>query len=114
MRKETIKKVPKKWGEEMWLVNNGLYCGKLLFLKKNATCSYHYHKIKQETFYVPDGEVVLTIEGKDYILDPYARPKTIMPGEKHKFFGLKKSVIIEVSTHHSDNDVFRLTESIVV
>lgn len=110
MRNETIKKVPKKWGEEMWLVND-MYCGKLLFLKKNAVCSYHCHKIKQETFYVPDGEVVLTIEGKDYTLDPYARPKTIMPGEKHKFFGVKKSVILEISTHHDDEDVYRESTS---
>ena len=112
MRKEMMKEVPKKWGKELWIVNNELYCGKLLFLKKDAQCSYHHHKNKQETFYALEGQVGLKIEGRDYMLNPYSRPKTIMPNQKHQFWGITKAVILEISTHHDDDDVYRENESI--
>jgi len=103
--------VPKVWGEEVIIVNCEKYCGKLLFLEKGAESSYHYHKEKQETFFALNGQVGLTIDGKGYMLNPFARPKTIRSGVKHSFRGLTKAVILEVSTFHSDNDVVRETES---
>ena len=106
-----MKVVPKAWGEEVWLVNNDKYCGKLLKIYQGACSSLHYHLIKMETFYCLDGQVGLEIEGKGYMLNPYSRPKTILPGQKHQFMGLTSATIIEVSTHHDDRDVVRLTES---
>ena len=44
--------VPKGWGYEHWIVNKEDYCGKLLFFKKGKRCSWHYHKLKDETFHV--------------------------------------------------------------
>jgi len=35
------------------------YCGKLLFILKDRRCSYHYHKLKDETFYVQSGAIRL-------------------------------------------------------
>ena len=49
------KRVEKTWGFELWLANTDLYCGKFLNFKKGASCSYHYHKEKHETFYVNAG-----------------------------------------------------------
>ena len=40
-------------------VNNELYCGKLLVFKKGAKFSMHYHLIKDETWYVDEGEFIL-------------------------------------------------------
>jgi len=111
MRKEPFKEVEKAWGEEIWLVNSGKYCGKLLLLDRGAESSYHYHKNKTETFYAIEGYAVLTVEGKEYILAPFARPKTIEPKEKHKFRGITETVILEISTYHDEADVVRLTES---
>ena len=87
------------------------YCGKLLYLKKDAESSVHYHPIKKETFYCIQGQVGLTVEDKGYMLNPFSQPKTIMPGEKHQFLGITDAVIMEVSTHHDDRDVVRITES---
>ena len=109
--KETLHTVEKVWGKEVWIVNNDKYCGKLLYLDKGAECSYHHHEQKQETFYALQGQVALTIEGKGYMLNPFSRPKTIMPGQNHSFMGLSKAVILEISTHHDDEDVVRLEES---
>jgi len=111
LKKEDIKTVDKVWGEEIILVNSHLYCGKLLIGDRGAESSYHYHKKKLETFYALEGQVILTIEGKDYMLNLSSRPKTIEPNERHMFYGITKAKIIEFSTHHDDEDVFRLTES---
>ena len=111
MRKEKIKIVPKVWGEELWLVNSDKYCGKLLTIKKGAKSSYHYHKEKQETFFCLYGDVLLTIEGKEYPLNSTASPRTVEVGEKHSIEGIRESVVLEVSTPHNEKDVYRLTES---
>ena len=111
MKKESIVEVEKTWGEEIIFINRDEYCAKLLLLDKNAESSYHKHKIKMETFWCIEGYAVLTIEGKEYTLAPFARPKTIEPGEKHKFRGITEAVILEVSTTHSDADVIRYSES---
>lgn len=110
--KSSLTEVPKKWGTEVWVVNCEEYCGKLLYLDKGAICSYHYHPIKQETFYCLEGQVVLTILDEDYMLNPYSRPKTIYPGVVHQFRGITNAVLLEVSTHHEDGDVVRLSESV--
>ena len=47
----------KGWGYELWIVNNNLYCGKILHFNKGKKCSWHYHKVKQETFYVQKGKL---------------------------------------------------------
>jgi len=51
--------VPKGWGYERWIVNNELYCGKELFIAKDKRLSLHYHKLKDETFWVLSGEVYM-------------------------------------------------------
>ena len=56
---ETIEIHPKGWGYEKWIVNNDLYCGKVLFFERGKKCSWHYHKVKDETFYVQSGEILL-------------------------------------------------------
>lgn len=111
MKKETLKEVKKVWGKELWIVNSDKYCGKLLHLDKGAESSIHYHRGKTETFYCFQGQVALTIEGKDYMLNPFSRPKTILPKQKHSFMGIANSIIIEISTPHSEDDVVRLTQS---
>ena len=111
MRVEISAFITKKWGYETVLVNNDLYCGKLLTLKKGAICSYHYHPIKTETFVVWDGKVRLTVNGEEYILTPSSEAITIEPGDKHSFYGMAGSEMFEFSSPHSDEDVIRETES---
>ena len=55
----TIKHVPKGWGYEKWIANSPEYCGKLLYIKKTKRCSWHYHKLKDETFYIQSGRIHL-------------------------------------------------------
>ena len=106
-----IKKVKKAWGEERWLVNNELYCGKLLIVKKEATSSLHCHLKKQETFYCLQGGITLKAGDSLWLMNPWVEPITIYPHQAHQFHASEDSVIFEISTHHENEDVVRLTES---
>lgn len=106
-----VKEVERKWGKELWLVNCGEYCSKLLYLPKTAYSEEHYHRIKKETFYCLKGIVALRICGKECIIDPFSRPITILPFEPHLFKGLSNAILLEVSTHHDDGDVVFLSEA---
>ncbi|MEM3373803.1 MAG: cupin domain-containing protein [Candidatus Woesearchaeota archaeon] len=97
--------VKKEWGEERWIVNRE-YCGKILILKKGYRCSMHYHKKKDETFYINKGKVLLEIDNKKIIMNP-GDSQLIRPMQKHRFTGLEDSEIIEFSTHHEDSDSYR-------
>ena len=48
------------WGYELWIENNEKYCSKLLIMNMGFESSWHYHKRKDETFAVLEGQVSLT------------------------------------------------------
>lgn len=96
---------PKEWGEEHWIVNRE-YCGKKLVLRKGWRCSMHHHKLKDETFYVITGLVLLETKDGKRFLEP-GDSQHITTGEAHRFTGIEDSEIIEFSTHHRDDDSYR-------
>ncbi|MBI2575934.1 cupin domain-containing protein [Candidatus Woesearchaeota archaeon] len=106
---KTHKEVPKVWGREIWIVNRE-YCGKILVLNKGFQCSMHFHKKKDETFYILRGRVLMEIGNAQWIMHP-GQSMLIPPNARHRFTGLEDSEIIEFSTHHEDEDSFRVQES---
>jgi mannose-6-phosphate isomerase-like protein (cupin superfamily) len=102
-------RVPKEWGEEHWIVN-GSYCGKKLVLRRGWRCSLHYHKVKDEVFYLIKGRVLLEIDGTEHVMVPGDHHR-IAPGTRHRFSGIEDSEIIEFSTHHEDEDSYRVEKS---
>jgi D-beta-D-heptose 7-phosphate kinase/D-beta-D-heptose 1-phosphate adenosyltransferase len=109
IRAANIRRVPKVWGEERWIVNRA-YCGKQLLLKKNHRCSLHAHGEKDEVFFLLSGRVLLEV-GRERLTLEEGDVVHIRPGEYHRFTGLKDSVIVEFSTHHREADSFRRTAS---
>lgn len=108
-----MKVVEKVWGKETWLVNDE-YCGKILSLKPGYACSLHYHPVKRETFYVQFGSVTLERHLPDGIKLELLLPgdtRTIPAHTPHRFSSQTGAEIIEISTHHSDEDVVRIEES---
>jgi len=97
--------INKVWGHEEVIVNRD-YCGKKLILNKGFRCSMHYHKNKDETFYILKGKVLMEIGMQKNIMLPNDSI-LIKPGQKHRFTGLEDSEIIEFSTHHDDSDSYR-------
>lgn len=106
-------KVPKGWGEELIIENNEKYCGKLLIFKKDCKFSMHYHLIKDETWYVNEGEFLYkwidteTADVREHILKEgdVVRQR---PGQPHQLIALTDGVIFEVSTMHFDSDSYRV------
>lgn len=100
-------KVDKVWGYEILVVNTDKYCGKRLMLNKAWQCSLHYHKIKDETFLVASGKVLMEVNGNVFFTKPGDTIR-IEPLTRHRFGGLEDSEIIEFSTHHENSDSYRI------
>lgn len=107
---EAVDIVPKLWGYEKWLENNEKYCSKVLFVKKGYQCSLHYHKVKDEMFLLTQGHILLEL-GKEVIHMRQGNFVRIPPGVSHRFRGIEDSEILEISTHHREDDSYRLEES---
>lgn len=109
-----IKFVPKGWGYEKWIVNNEEYCGKLLFIAKGKKCSWHYHKLKDEVFYVQSGRIKVWFSMEDDI--EQALSVVLEPGDnfhvcrglRHRMIALLDSEVFEFSTQHFDSDSHRI------
>jgi len=118
--------VKKNWGWEKWIVNKDLYCGKLLYFVKSKKSSFHFHKIKDEMFYVQSGrlqiyyhddveEITEIIKShsnySDYcdsiILEP-GDNFYLPPGRVHQVVALLDTELFEFSTKHEDSDSYRL------
>ena len=63
-------KIDKGWGYELIFASNDLYCGKIMvFNRKGAKFSMHYHAIKDESWFINNGKFLLSwIDTKDATL----------------------------------------------
>lgn len=112
----SIKFVSKGWGFEKWIANNEQYCGKLLYFVKGKKCSWHYHKVKDETFYVQSGKLILFYGENDDINSAHKRVLRkgdnfhVPVGLRHRMYALEDTELFEFSTQHFDSDSIRVIE----
>ena len=104
----------KAWGHELWIINNELYCGKLLVFKAHKQFSMHYHLLKDEAWYISKGKFEYkfidteTSELKSRIVKE-GDCIHLMPGQPHQMLALEEgATIFEVSTQHFDSDSYRV------
>ena len=104
----------KAWGYELWIINNELYCGKLLVFKKDKQFSMHYHLLKDEAWYISKGEFLYkfidteTAEEKELKVTE-GNCIHLLPGQPHQMLALtEEATIFEVSTQHFDSDSYRI------
>jgi quercetin dioxygenase-like cupin family protein len=109
-----IKFVPKGWGFEKWIVNCEQYCGKLLYFAKGKRCSWHFHKLKDEVFYVQSGKILVKYSDSDDITEAseliLERGDNfhVYTGLKHQMIALEDTELFEFSTQHFDSDSYRI------
>ena len=104
----------KGWGYEKWIVNKDEYCGKVLHMIKGKKCSWHYHMLKDETFYLQEGRILLRYSDEDDI--EKAKELILERGDKfhvyrglrHQMFALEDTDLFEFSTQHFDSDSNRI------
>lgn len=131
-----IKTVSKRWGYERWIVNQE-YCGKTLFFFSGMSCSFHYHKIKHETFLIQSGSFEIRYCRPYMMSNPWwdapeleeprhfvtfyrgAKTATLFPGDTfsvppgliHQMRAVGgDSSLVEFSTHHDDADSYRICQ----
>ena len=100
--------VDKGWGWERWIVNCEEYCGKLLFFEKDKQCSWHFHKLKDEVFYVQSGRLLVKYSDGDKLED--AEEIVLEAGDnfhvyrglRHRMIALQDTELFEFSTQHFD------------
>lgn len=111
---QEIKFVPKGWGFEKWIVNCEEYCGKLLYFVKGKKCSWHYHKLKDEYFYVQSGSILVFYSDEDDITKAHTTVLKkgdnfhVYRGLRHRMEALEDTELFEFSTQHFDSDSHRL------
>lgn len=106
----------KGWGYEKWIVNKKEYCGKMLFFLAGKKCSYHYHKIKNETFYLQSGRMIVKYSyedsleaAKEIILE--AGQKFYIPQNlRHQMIAITDCELFEFSTEHFESDSYRIVK----
>ena len=111
---DPVKFVPKGWGYEKWIVNCEKYCGKILFISKGKQCSWHYHRKKDEVFYVQSGAIMIYYGWDDNI--ELAKTAILERGDKfhvpvrmkHRMLALQDTELFEFSTEHFDEDSIRI------
>lgn len=103
----------KAWGSEEWLVNNDKYCAKILEFLKGKSFSDHFHWVKEETWYVVEGKLLLeyydlsnaTKLAKELNVGDIIH---VPPGNPHQLTALEDSKVLEISTRHEESDSYRI------
>ena len=108
-------KVEKGWGYELIFATNDQYCGKILyFTKKGAKFSMHFHKEKDETWFINNGKFLLRYVDTEKAV---MYTKELGPGDvwhnpplmPHQLEALEdNSSLTEVSTADSVGDNYRI------
>jgi mannose-6-phosphate isomerase-like protein (cupin superfamily) len=107
-------RVKKGWGHEEIFASTETYCGKLLCFEQGKKFSMHFHKDKDETWYVLQGVFELTIIDTEtatpstrrlYPQDVW-RNEPLLPHQLHCIAG--PGIIIEVSSKDTVADNYRI------
>jgi len=107
-------RIEKPWGYELWLARTDRYVGKILFIRRGQRLSRQYHRVKDETFYVLRGRLILEIGAGDALERvevPPGRCYRTLPGTVHRYAAPQDEdcELIETSTPELE-DVVRLED----
>lgn len=105
--------VKKGWGSEFIWTTNDKYCGKFMHFNNGAKFSMHFHKDKEETWYVQSGKFIVRWIDTDTaqhceqeLFDGCVWHNP--PCMPHQLECIEAGTIIEVSTPDSVEDNYRV------
>jgi mannose-6-phosphate isomerase-like protein (cupin superfamily) len=107
-------RIPKPWGhEDHFALADGLYCGKVLFIRAGHALSLQLHQYKDETISIHNGHIGLEIGPSTAALEKFdllpGESVRIKPGIVHRMSAITDSWVLEASTTQLD-DVIRLAD----
>ncbi len=94
-----------QFGAVLITLVNRLYCKKLIIQTAGQIHPSHFHKKKEETYYVLSGELDTEIDGVKRKITA-GEKVLVQPGVWHSFSTQKGVIFEELSTTHYDNDSF--------
>lgn len=105
--------VEKVWGNEVWIVNTPLYCGKMLEVRKGHHTSMHFHGMKHETMFCCEGEFRIDFidQNGDVVSRALRQGDSVVipPLLPHSIHGIADfNLLFEFSTQHFDYDSIRV------
>ena len=106
--------IQKGWGCEKIVHNADGYCGKILCFGKGKRCSYHFHRLKTETFLCHKGKIQLRYGGSDDLADSQrivlceGDTFHVPVGLRHQMEALEDSELFEFSTTDFPEDSIRV------
>lgn len=105
--------ITKGWGHEEIIVNNDMYCGKIMHFKKGKYTSMHFHVKKTETFYVMSGEFDIELIDTGNATTSRIRllkgdKYDIQPQKPHRIIANIDGKLLEISTHDDTLDSYRV------
>ena len=105
--------VKKGWGHELIWASTDQYCGKLMVFDEGAKFSMHFHREKDESWYILSGEFLvhwINTFNADVITTLLKEGDTWQnePCSPHQVECVKAGTIIEVSTPDSVEDNYRV------
>lgn len=77
-------------------------------------CSWHYHKVKDEVFYVQSGKIEVQFSWQDDIdkaetvILSEGQNFHVKTGLRHRMTALENTELFEFSTEHFDEDSYRI------
>jgi mannose-6-phosphate isomerase len=108
----TPRRIPKPWGEEILFARTAAYAGKILRIRKGESLSLQYHEKKDETIYVYDGTLRLTLEVDGRQVERVMEAGEAVhfaPRTTHRLAGVTDCTLFEVSTPELE-DVVRIED----
>ena len=113
MKESEARRVEKPWGHELIWAHTERYVGKLLVIEAGKRLSLQYHERKDEAILVIRGRLRLELEDEqgrlvEHELGP-GEHRRIQTGRKHRFSGIERVELVEVSTPELD-DVVRISD----
>ena len=113
MEQRDAKRVEKPWGHELIWAHTERYVGKVLVIEAGKRLSLQYHERKDESILVVRGRLRLELEEDEGVLAAHelgpGDHRRIPTGRKHRFSGIERVELIEVSTPELD-DVVRISD----
>lgn len=110
--KNTVTRVEKPWGYELWWARTERYVGKVLHVTAGHALSLQYHNVKEETIYVYSGRLLFEIQEGERLVGREMQPGErihVTPGTVHRMTAVEDCDLFEVSTPELD-DVVRLED----
>lgn len=109
---DTLTRVEKPWGFELWWARTDRYVGKLIHVNKGHALSLQYHNEKDETIFVHTGRILFEVQEGGSLTSRELGPGDavhIAPPTVHRMTAIEDTDIFEVSTPEVE-DVVRLED----